>query len=98
MAWRCHCFIFFGNFGTDLSGQRRVGRNRRSLSRLCWRGVCNFQTVRKPCGVSSALPPANDFFQGQRIETRGDYLSERKNRTVKRAKDGGIQSTETVSK
>jgi hypothetical protein len=77
MAWRCHCFIFFGSFGTDLSGQRRVGRNRRSLSGLYWRGVSNSQTVRNRCGLSSALPRLMIFSKDKRFEVRGDYLAER---------------------
>src|SRR6266481_713354 len=67
MAWRCHFFIFFGSFGTDLAGQRRVGRNRRSLSRLYPRGVSDSKTVRCRCRLSSALPTVNDLFHGQAI-------------------------------
>ena len=97
MGWRCRCFIFFGSFGTDLSGQRRVGRNRRSLSGLYWRGVSNSQTVRNRCGLSSALPRLMIFSKDKRFEVRGDYLAERTIRSVKSATDGGIQITETFA-
>ena len=97
MAWRCHCFIFFGSFGRDLPGQRRVGRNRRPLSRLYWRGVSNSQTVRNRCGLSSALPRLMIFSKDKRFEVRGDYLAERTIRSIKSATDGGFQITETFA-
>src|SRR6266581_7953761 len=97
MAWRCHCFIFFGSFGTDLSGQRRVGRNRRCFPGSTG-GAC---LILKQFGIDAVLaqpfPRLMIFSKNKRFEVRGDYLAERTIRSVKSATDGGFQITESFA-
>src|SRR5712671_2448139 len=97
MAWRCHCFIFFGSFGRDLPGQRRVGRNRRPLSRLYWRECLILKQFVIDAVLAQPFPRLMIFSKDKRFEVRGDYLAERTIRSIKSATDGGFQITETFA-
>jgi hypothetical protein len=65
VARLCHFVVFLCSFGTDLSGQRRMGRKGRSLSRFDGRGVFYSQKSWHRRRLISALSKSNDLFRQQ---------------------------------